>query len=161
MLRLKHARVVAERFRFTHHNSLVVGMRRIDQAIVLGGGENRGHQQQTMLASLREFIAEVGELGRRRGIAPVCRQVVESDLLSGQIVRDFRNRQYKISRGIVLIEMDKILQHGEGLMLRCVAEADSGTRPAPAVAIRSLAVERSASIRLAQDSTNSSQLIPP
>ena len=157
----KHPRIVAGGLQFAHHNSLVIGMRGIDQVIVLIGGENRGHQQQTMLAVLRKFISESRELGRCCGFPPVCRQVADFKLLSGQIIRNFRNRQHEITGRIVLIKMDKILQHGERLMFRCVAEADSRTRPPPAVPVRSLAIEGAASVGPAQDSVNSAQLIPP
>src|ERR1035438_3632064 len=54
----KHPRIVAERLQVAHHNSLVIAMRGIDQIIVLIGGENRGHQQQTMLAVLCKFISD-------------------------------------------------------------------------------------------------------
>jgi hypothetical protein len=71
-----------------------------------------------MFSSLHEFIAEPGQFRRRCGFAPFCRQLPGLNSLSGQIVGNFRNRYNKISRGIVLVEMDEILQQGEGLMLR-------------------------------------------
>jgi len=41
----KHSRIVIERFRRAHENLLVVGMGRIDQAVILAGSENRRHPQ--------------------------------------------------------------------------------------------------------------------
>ena len=102
---------MAERFRLVHYDSLVIRMRGIHQAIVLVRGENGRHKQQAMLASLGEFITESGKLNWRGGIAPISRQIADSKLLSVQIVRDLRNHQHQISRRIVLVEMDEILQH--------------------------------------------------
>ena len=157
----KHPRIVGEWFQFAYHNPLVIGMRGIDQAIVLARGQNGRHEQQAMLFALREFIPKPGEFGRRCGFPPVCRQVADFKLLSGQIVRNFRNCQHQITGRIVFIKMDEILQHGERLMFRGVGEADSGTRPAPAVAIGPLAIEGAASVAPTQDAVRSAQLIPP
>jgi hypothetical protein len=44
-------------------SSLVVGMRGIDEPVISVRRENGGHQEQTMLPSLREFIPQSGELG--------------------------------------------------------------------------------------------------
>lgn len=66
----EHPRIIAERLHFPHDNPLVVGMRGIDETVIFVRRENGGHQQQTMFASLREFIAQPGELGRSRITEP-------------------------------------------------------------------------------------------
>jgi hypothetical protein len=70
-----------------------------------------------MLCSLREFVAETGKFGRCCRVAPSSRETRGFDGLASQIVRDFGNGQNKIVRRVVLLEVDEVLQHGEGLML--------------------------------------------
>lgn len=95
-----------------------------------------------MFCPLGELVTEAGEPGRRRGFTPVPRQRAGFDRLACQTVGNFRNGEHEVRRRIVLIEVNEVLQHGEGLMFRGVAEADSRARPASAEAVCSLAIER-------------------
>ena len=63
----------------------------IDQAIILIGSEDRGHEQQTALSSLREFIAYPGEVRRSRGFTPVRGQMAGFNPVSRHAVWNLRN----------------------------------------------------------------------
>lgn len=86
----EHPRIITQGLEFAYVNSLVVGMRRIDQAVVLRRGENRWRQQQTIFSPFGEFIPEVRQLGRGCGISPIRGQVADSNPFAAQLVRDFR-----------------------------------------------------------------------
>lgn len=113
---LKHAWVVAEGLEVKYLDPLVLGMCWIDEEIIFCRRKDRGHKQQAILAFLHEFIAKTRQFRRSGGIAPVCRQLPDSNLVSHQIGGNFRNRQHKIGGEIVLIEVNEIFQHSQRLM---------------------------------------------
>ena len=79
----EHAWIIAEWLHLSHDNALVVGMHGIDQAVIFAGGENGGHQEQTILSSFSEFITQPSEFGRSRRFAPVCREIAGFNPLPG------------------------------------------------------------------------------
>src|SRR5205814_7156227 len=76
-------------------------------------------------------------------------------------IRNFCDRQNKIGRWIVLIKVDEVFEHGQGLMLGCVGEANTGARPAPAKTVGTFAIEWGARIIPAQHPVHKLQLMPP
>lgn len=142
----KHAWIVVQRFYFPDSDSLVVRMCWIHQIIALVGSEDGRHEQQAMFSLLHEDIAELRESWRRCSFTPICRQTAGSNLLPAQILREFRYRQDQIRGRIVLVEVDKILQHGQRLMFGGIAEASARAGPTSTVKISSFAVEGIAGI---------------
>ena len=157
----KHARIVVQRCYFVYVDLFVVGMIGVDQPVIFGGSKNRRHYEHAVLSSLRKFISQPGELGRGCGFSPVCRYIAEVDVFSGQIIGDLRDGQNKVNRGILLIKMYEIFQHGEGLVFRSVTEARSRTRPTAAIAVCTFTIKRGTSVRSAQNPIDAAQLIPP
>ena len=136
-------------------------MRRVEQPISLMQRQNRGHDQQTSLSSPREFVAKAGQGRGRLWIPPIRRQVRYCDRVAHQIVGHFANGEHQIIGRVIGVDVDEILQHGEGLVLGRVAEAGSRAGPASAVKVCALAIKGIAGVSPAQYAINSAQLIPP
>src|SRR5690349_11500223 len=85
----KHTWVVGERLQFEPCDFLVIGMRGINQAIVLSGGENGRYEQKAMLSSLPEFISEAGQFRWGSGVTPIRRQIARPKLRTAQVIRNF------------------------------------------------------------------------
>ena len=157
----KHAGIVGERLQPLHSDPCKRRMGGIDQAVVFVGSDDGRHEQQAALALHDKLITKSGEFGRGSSIPPVDGQLAGFHSLRAHILGNLRCRQYQISWWVVLIEVDEVLQHGQRLMFRGVAEAYAGTGPPSAVTICAFAVERIRGISLAQDAIDSAQLMPP
>ena len=157
----EHARVIYQRLQVACHDSPELWMSRVEQPVMLTGGENRWHDQQTMLLPLSEFVAHPEKFRRRCRITPICGQLADLNLLPAQVIWYLGNAQNKVGRRVILTDVHEILQQGEGLMLRGIAEANTGARPASPITVGPFAIEGSAGILLTKDPIDRSQLIPP
>ena len=100
-------------------------MRRVDQPIVLAWCKDRGQNQRTSQAALHKVVSEVRQFGWRSLFAPVCGQSTDLEMLPVYLIRNLSDCQHKIVWGIVFVQVDKILQHGQRLMFGGVAKPDS------------------------------------
>ena len=131
----------------------------IQEPVVFMRGEGRGHNQYTVFGLGCEFVPDAGKFSGRRGAPPQGWKIIDSDAFGRQIVRNSGSDQNQIRRGIVRVEMNKIFQHGQGLVFGGVRQTSARTRPAPAVKKSTFTIERGARIRLAQHAIDLPQKI--
>jgi len=91
---------------------------------------------------------------------------VHRDSLCRQIVGDLGGEQNQVRGRVIGVEMNKVLQHRQGLMFGSVRETSAWARPAATVTIGAFAIEGRTRIGLAQHAidlfrTSLAQLIPP
>jgi len=90
-------------------------------------GQGRWHNQDTVFRLGHEFVSEAGQFGGRRGPPPRRWKIFDCDLLGRQIVRKFSSNQNQIRRRVARVEMNKIFQHCQGLVLRGVRQTSART----------------------------------
>src|SRR6185312_8680188 len=130
----EEAWTVPHRFDGSDPDPHEIGMPRIDETVMLPGCEGRGNKQDAVRAASHKRIAELSEFERRGRRPPGARQITGADFRAAEVLGHIGYRQDKIIRRIVGVEVDKIFQQGQGLVLRGVAEAHSRAGPTAAVA---------------------------
>ena len=89
------------------------------------------------------------------------RQFIDSHSLSGHFFGNLSRGQDQVSGRVLWIEMDKVFQHGQGLVFRSIGETRTWVRPPPAVAVRTFSIKWSARVCRAQHAKHWVQLMPP
>jgi len=113
----EHPWVICQRLWLPYHDPPELRMLRVEQAVVLMRGEDRRHDEQTVLPSLCEFVANLGELRRCCGISPIRRELIGLNPLPAQIIVHFGDCQDKIGGSVILVEMNEVFQQGKRLVL--------------------------------------------
>ena len=108
-----------------------------------------------------EFVSDAGKFSGRWRATPLCWKFINCDDFGRQIVGKLRSDQNQIRRRVVRVEMNKIFEHGERLVLGGVRQTSARTRPAPPVKISTFTIQRRARIGLAQHAKELAQLMPP
>ena len=129
-------------------------MLRIQQPVILMRRQRRRHDQDAILAPVNKVVSNPGNFRRCRGASPVRGKVLGRNSLPGHAVGNFRCDQDQVRRRVVGVQMNKVFQHRQRLMLGRVRETSSRARPASAIAIAAFSVERRARISLAQHAVN-------
>ena len=132
-LALEHTRVIAQRLQVLDNQFPEVWMSGINEAVVLIRRQSGRNKQQAMLASLSKVVANTGEFRRRCWIAPVGRELRNLDSLRLDLAGHLRDGQHQVLRRIIFIKVNKVFKQRQRLVLRGIAQADSGTRPSSAV----------------------------
>ena len=101
-------------------------MLRIQEPVVFIRGLGRGDDQDAVFGLAHKFVADPGELSRPRGAAPVRWEFFYRDAFGRQIGRNFGSDQNQVGRRFVGVEVDKVLQHRQGLVFGSVSETSAG-----------------------------------
>ena len=80
-------------------------------------GKRRWHNEYAPLGPANKFVSDAGEFSGSRGAAPVGWKVIRNDALLRQIAWDLGSNQNQILRCVVGVEVDKVFQHRQRLML--------------------------------------------
>lgn len=106
-----------------------------------------------------KFVADAGQFCGRRRAPPQRWKIIGCDNLGRQIIGKFSSDQDQIRRRVARIEVNKIFQHRQRLMLGGVSETSSHARPAPTVKISAFTIQWRARVRLAQHAIDVPQQI--
>ena len=136
-------------------------MTRIHEPVRFGWRESGRHHQNCGTKVPDKAVANCREAWRRWSSPPGCGQLFRRNCSPRHGIRNICRDHHEISRRIVLVDVNEVLDHRERQMLSRVGETNTRTRPAPAKAICTLSVERTFRVRLAENSVNPRQLTPP
>lgn len=157
----EHVRVVSERLGLRKTNPRKIWVRRVKEPVVFVWRQSRGHDENGSLALAHEFLTDAGEFGGSGRGAPAGREIVWAEVNAREMIGNLGGDEDDIGRSVVGVEVHKVFEHRQRLVLGGVGEASAWAGPAAAIPIRSFAIEGVAREGLAQHAINERQLIPP
>ena len=103
---------------------------RVDEPVRLRWHQRRGKHQDSALTFRGKGIPNRGKTRRSGNLPPVGRQFRAGSGPRGKHCPGYRRPPPPGPSGIVRIDVDKVLDHGQGKMFRGVGDARARTRPA-------------------------------
>src|ERR1035437_1131041 len=154
-------RIVVERLRRLHPDLREFRMERVDQPVRLRRDQRRGEHQDRALTFGDEGVPDHGKRRRSGNLPPVAGQRLWGQYHPRDAIRDVGGHDHQVLRWVTGLDVDKVLDHGQGEGLCQIGHARAWTGPPASKSIRAFTVERLPRVRFPDDPVNPNQLTPP